>query len=240
LQSGRPGRGGVEVLGRPQVWWPGRARVLAFGCCAGPPGRVVAGNILSEVTALSGRAEPRWVLAGCRQVPSESVARRSRHVRRVEWRVGPMCRADCGQWWPAKLCVQLGRPKSVSAPAHCGPRCPARWARAIARAVGCPAGPARVSGRVRGESAGDGGPRARGVAGAYVRVLGRPAAGRQYPGDWAFQSSPQSAAKPPRIAPGGCLLIPKATEGLFKLEAGFALTAHSAGCGDAVVGPPCV
>jgi hypothetical protein len=76
---------------------PGRARVLALGCCAGPLERVVAGNILSEVTALSGRAEPRWVLAGGQQVPSESVARRSRHVRQVEWRVGPVCRADCGQ-----------------------------------------------------------------------------------------------------------------------------------------------
>jgi hypothetical protein len=97
-------------------WWPGRGRVLALGCCAGPLGRVVAGNILSEVTALSGRAEPCWVLAGGRQVPSESVARKSRHVRRFEWRVGPMCRADCGQLCPAKLCVQHGRPKPVSAP----------------------------------------------------------------------------------------------------------------------------
>jgi hypothetical protein len=58
-------------------------------------------------------------------------------VRRVEWRlgVGPMRRADCGQWWPAKLCVQPGRPKSVSIPRG------ALWAamsgvmgRAIARA----------------------------------------------------------------------------------------------------------
>jgi hypothetical protein len=31
----------------------------------------------------------------------------------------------------------------------------------------------------------------RGVAGAYVGALGRPAAGRQYPGDLGFQSSPQ-------------------------------------------------
>jgi hypothetical protein len=142
--------------------WPGRARVLALGCCAGPHGRVIAGNILSEVTALSGRASPWWVLACGRQVPSESVARRSRHVRR--WRVGPICRADCGRWWPAKLCVQPGRSKSVSAP-----RGPLRAAmsgmvcRAVARARGFPAGPARAPGRVRGK----GGPRARG-AGAYV------------------------------------------------------------------------
>jgi hypothetical protein len=27
-----------------------------------------------------------------------------------------MCRADCGQWWPVKLCVQPEHPKSVSAP----------------------------------------------------------------------------------------------------------------------------
>jgi hypothetical protein len=82
----------------------------------------------------------------------------------------------------------------------------------------------------------------RGVAGAYVGVLGRPAAGRQYPGrDWGFQSSPQSAAFPPRLLRVGIrvgLLIPKATEGLFKLEAGFALTGHSAGCEDGVVGSP--
>jgi hypothetical protein len=68
--------------------WPGRARVLASGCCAGPLGKVVAGNILSEVTALSGRAEPRWVLAGGRQVPSESVARRSRHMCTQIQRIG--------------------------------------------------------------------------------------------------------------------------------------------------------
>jgi hypothetical protein len=36
------------------------------------------------------------------------------------------------------------------------------------------------------------------------------------------------------------LLVPKATERLFKLEAGFAPTARSAGGGDGVVGPPCV
>jgi hypothetical protein len=139
--------------------WPGRARVSALGCCAGPLGRVVAGNILSEVTALSGRADSWWVLAGGRQVPSESVARRSRHVRQFEWRVGPMCRADCSQWWPAKLCLQPGRSRSVSAP-----RGPLRAAmsgmvrRAIAQAGGFPAGPARAPGRVRG----GGGPRARG------------------------------------------------------------------------------
>ena len=36
---------------------PGRARVWALGCCAGPRERVVAGNILSEVTAGPGRVE---------------------------------------------------------------------------------------------------------------------------------------------------------------------------------------
>ncbi len=152
--------------------WPGRARVLALVCCAGPLGRVVTGNILSEVTALSGRAaraEPRWpgLLAGGRQGPSESVARRSRHVRWVEWRVGPMCRADCGQWWPAKLFFQPDCPKSVSAP--------------------------------RGEMSG--------MVGQGHR-LGH-----------GFPSRPGTSP-------------PKATEGLFKLEAGFAMTAHSAGCED--------
>jgi hypothetical protein len=80
-------------------------------------------------------------------------------VRRFEWRVGPVCRADCGRWWPAKLCVQPGHPKSVSAP-----RGALRAAmsgmvrRAIARAGGFPAGPARAPGRVRG----GGGPRSLG------------------------------------------------------------------------------
>jgi len=167
--------------------WPGRARVLALGCCAGSHGRVVAGNILSEVTALSGRADPWWVLAGGRQVPSESVARRSRHVRRFEWRVGPMCRADCGRWWPAKLCVQPGRSKSVSAP-----RGPLRAAmsgvvcRAIARARGFPAGPARAPGRVRCV----GGPRARGC-GSVRGGLGSAGCRPPIPGRLGFQSSPQ-------------------------------------------------
>jgi hypothetical protein len=100
-------------------------------------------------------------------------------VRRFEWRVGPMCRADCGRWWPAKLCVQPGRTKSVSAPR--GPL----WAamsgvvcRAIARARGYPAGPARAPGRVRARAGLE-----RGGAGAYVGALVRPAAGRQYSGD---------------------------------------------------------
>jgi hypothetical protein len=182
LQSSRSGRGGGEVLGR-----PGRARVSALGCCAGPLGRVVAGNTLSEVTALSGRAEPWWVLAGGWQVPSESVARRSRHVRRVEWRVGPMCRADCGQWWPAKLCVQPGRSKSVSASRG------ALWAamsgmmgRAIARAEGFPVGPGRVPGRVRG----GGGPRAWG-RGSIRRGLGSAGCRPPVPGRLEFQSSAQ-------------------------------------------------
>jgi len=207
--------------------WPGRARVLALGCCAGPHGRVIAGNILSEVTALSGRAGPWWVLAGDWQVPSESVARRSRHVRRFEWRVGPMCRADCGQWWPAKLCVQLGRSKSVSAP-----RGPLRAAmsgvvcRAIARARGFPAGPARAPGRVRGK----GGPRARGcgsVRGGLGSASCRP------PVLGRLGSSPARSRRPIhrgllRVGVRVGLLVPKATEGLFKLDAGFAPAARSA------------
>ncbi len=115
LQSSWSGRGGVEVLGRPGPGAGGPAvREFRQSHIAPGPSRGSSPGTsyrkTTEVTALSGRAEPRWVLAGGRQLPSESVARRSRHVRRVEWLVGPMCRADCSQWWPAKLCVQPGRP----------------------------------------------------------------------------------------------------------------------------------
>jgi hypothetical protein len=148
-------------------------------------------------------------------------------VRRFEWRVGPMCRADCGQWWPAKLCVQLGRSKSVSAP-----RGPLRAAmsgvvcRAIARARGFPAGPARAPGRVRGK----GGPRARGcgsVRGGLGSASCRP------PVLGRLGSSPARSRRPfhrglLRVGVRVGLLVPKATEGLFKLDAGFAPAARSA------------
>jgi hypothetical protein len=75
---------------------------------------------LSEVTAFFGRTEQRWVLAGGRQVPTESVAQRSWHCARLggEWVLSstPMCCTDCGQWSPAKPCVKPGCPNSVSAP----------------------------------------------------------------------------------------------------------------------------
>jgi hypothetical protein len=109
--------------------WPGRARVLALGCCAGPLERVDAGNILSEVTALSGRAKPRWVLAG------------GQLFRPSQWREGAgTCARLSGEW---VLCVAptaasgglLNSASSLGVPspfplrgAHCGPRCPARWA----------------------------------------------------------------------------------------------------------------
>jgi hypothetical protein len=105
--------------------WPGRARVLALGCCAGSHGRVVAGNILSEVTALSCRADPWWVLP---------VAGR---FRPSQWREGAgTCAGLSGEW---VLCVaptaagggRLNSASSLGEPspfplrgAHCGPRCP--------------------------------------------------------------------------------------------------------------------
>jgi hypothetical protein len=200
-----------------------------------------AGNTLSEVTvtALSGRAEPRWVLAGGRQVPSESDAQRSRHLRPVGRRVGPMLR----RLWPVggrlKFASSMGVPIRFSLRgAHCGPRCPAKWCRAIARAVGCPAVPARLSGRVHS----DDGPRARGAAGVFVeswvdrlpadstRVTGSPSPtrGRPLHRGWL------------RVGVRVDLLIPKATEGLFKLDALRPLTIHSAGSSweGGVVGPP--
>jgi hypothetical protein len=90
-----------------------------------------------------------------------------------------MCRADCGQWWPAKLCVQPGRPKPTAGR-------DVRLSRAIARAGVSPQ--ARRGPPAESAAEADLG---RGVSGAYVGSLVRPAAGRQYPGDWGFQSSPQ-------------------------------------------------
>ena len=62
-------------------------------------------------------------------------------------------------------------------------------------------------------------------------ALVQPAAGRQYPGDWG--SSPARSRRPfhrglLRVVVRVGLLVPKATEGLFKLEAGFAPAARSA------------
>ena len=72
------------------------------------PWWVVAGNILSEVTPLSGRAEPRL---GAR--------RRAGRFRPSQWQPEPeapgvAARGSVGllpaaaSKWPAKLCVQLG------------------------------------------------------------------------------------------------------------------------------------
>ena len=62
-------------------------------------------------------------------------------------------------------------------------------------------------------------------------ALVRPAAGRRYPGDW--DSSPARSRRPIhrgllRVVVRVGLLVPKTTEGLFKLEAGFAPAARSA------------
>jgi hypothetical protein len=98
--------------------------------------------------------------------------------------------------------------------------------RAIARARGFPQarrGPPAESAAVAGLG--------RGVAGAYVGILVQPAAGRQYSGDWG--SSPARSRRPfhlglLRVGVRVGLLVPKTTEGLFKLDAGFAPAARSA------------
>jgi hypothetical protein len=98
--------------------------------------------------------------------------------------------------------------------------------RAIARARGFPQarrGPPAESAAVAGLG--------RGVAGAYVGALVQPAAGRQYSGDWG--SSPARSRRPfhlglLRVGVRVGLLVPKTTEGLFKLEAGFAPAVRSA------------
>ena len=91
---------------------------------------------------------------------------------------------------------------------------------------GFPAGPARAPGRVRGK----GGPRARGcgsVRGGLGSASCRP------PVLGRLGSSPARSRRPfhrglLRVGVRVGLLVPKATEGLFKLDAGFAPAARSA------------
>ena len=101
-----------------------------------------------------------------------------------------------------------------------GPRCPERGCRAIARAVGCPPARRVPPGRVR--SSGE--PRARGMRwrtwslGSYSCRL--PCPGR--PSEWvqpAVSSLPTSEESGWVVRVG--LLTPKATEGLFELDARF-------------------
>ncbi len=86
--------------------------------------------------------------------------------RPSQWREGAgTCTGLSGEWVlcvaPTAASLSDGRPGLNSASSlvvpsplplrgarHGGPRCPARWGRAIARAVGFLAGPARVSGRI--------------------------------------------------------------------------------------------
>jgi hypothetical protein len=159
--------------------------------------------------------------------------------RPSQWREGAgTCAGLSGEW---VLCVaptaasggRLNSASSLGDPSpfplrgdHCGPRCPVWFA-------GPSPGPGDFPQARRGppaESAVEAG-LGRGVAGAYVGALVRPAAGREYSGDW--ESSPARSRRPfhrglLRVGVRVGLLMPKATEGLFKLDAGFAPAARSA------------
>jgi hypothetical protein len=157
------------------------------------------------------------------------VARRSRHVRRFEWVLCVAPAAAGGGRLNSQAASSLGDPSPFPLRgAHCGPRCSA-WCAGPSPGPGVsPHWQAR-----RGppaESAAKAG-LWRGGAGAYVRALVWPAAGRQYPGDWGF--SPARSRRPfhrglLRVGVRVGLLVPKANEGPFKLEAGFAPAARSA------------
>jgi hypothetical protein len=136
--------------------------------------------------------------------------------RPSQWREGAgTCARLSGEWvlsvaptaasgWPAKLCVQPGVPNSVSAPRG------ALWAamsgtvarghrpgRGLPSRPGTTLWPSQQRRRASESESGAGG------RGSVRRVLGRPAASCQYPGDWESQSSPRLAASPPKMAPGG-------------------------------------
>jgi hypothetical protein len=135
---------------------------------------------------------------------------------------------------------------------------PARLIRVCFRSAGCAVG--RNAGVVtpgscpgRGSLPGPAGAvrpspqewRASGAAGLRQRTwrLGSTGCRPPRPGRLRCQSSPRSAASPPRWYRVGVrvgLLVPKATEGLFKLEAWSARAARAAGGGGEVVGFPCV
>jgi hypothetical protein len=207
--------------------WPGRARVLALGCCAGSRGGSSPGTFCRESLPCPAGLTHR----GCSPAAGRS--------RPSQWREGAgTCARLSGEW---VLCVaptaagegRLNSASSLGDPspfplrwAYGGPRCPA-WCAGPSPGPGFPRGPGagpRPS-PLRKRASGAGG------AGAYVGALVRPAAGRRYPGDWG--SSPARSRRPIhrgllRVVVRVGLLVPKATEGLFKLEAGFAPAARSA------------
>jgi hypothetical protein len=181
LQPRRSGRGGGEVLERSgPVALPCESfgtRMLRWAPREGR-GRRRDHFVGSHCLVRAGRSR-----GGC--LPAAS------RFRLSQWCGGAgTCARLSGEW---VLCVaptaasggRLNSASSLGVPspfplrgAHCGPRCPARWA-------GPSPGP-RVSPSARLESPAESAAVAglgRGVAGAYVGALVRPAAGRQYPGD---------------------------------------------------------
>ena len=169
---------------------------------------------------------------------SESVGAGSRH-----------CAREGGEWVPMlrRLRPEVGRLNSASSldvqvcfrPAgRAVGRDVRREVRAVARAgvTPCPAAP---PGRVRIS----GGPRARRGGGSVRGALNHPAAGCRSPGDWECQSSPRSAAfhlGRGRVDVRVGLLMPKATKGLFKLEAQSAADGPLRGGEAGPWGLPCV
>ena len=166
--------------------WPGRARVLALGCCAGSRGGSSPGTFCRESLPCPAGLTHR----GCSPAAGRS--------RPSQWREGAgTCARLSGEW---VLCVAPtaageGRLNSASSLGDPSPF-PLRWAlagRDVRHGVpghrpgrGFPAGPARAPGRVRRVS----GPRARGC-GSVRGGLGSAGCRPPIPGRLGFQSSPQ-------------------------------------------------
>jgi hypothetical protein len=146
---------------------------------------------------------------------------RRRGVGKVPWLgavVHPLGCADCGRWWPAQRRVQPDLSSTVFRPRWAGwrPRCPLPGGRvrAIARASGCPGGPASAPPPESAEWRASGPEEwRRAYVGSWIVGCRRP-----FPGDCVLQSSPRSAASPPRsqwfdsaVGVRVGLLIPKAT-----------------------------
>ena len=207
--------------------WPGRARVLALGCCAGPREGSSPGTFCRESLPCPAGLTHR----GCSPAAGRS--------RPSQWREGAgTCAGLSGEW---VLCVAPtaageGRLNSASSLGDPSPF-PLRWAYGGPRCPAWCAGPSPGPGFPRRPGAGPRpSPLRKRASGTGVRErtwgpwFGRlPAASTRATGG----SSPARSRRPIhrgllRVVVRVGLLVPKATEGLFKLEAGFAPAARSA------------
>ena len=169
----------LRCLGSARAGGPAAARVWALGCCTGPKSKF-AGNILSEVTALS---EPSW--AGYAPVGGH-------RFRPSQWRLEPAPRSVGRQVRSvrvAPLRPVSGRLNSASSLVDPRPF-PLRRVRSGPQGRCCDTGPLPGPGSVPrsgqrrpAESAGVAGLGRGRACGNVRRDLGQPAAGRRGPGD---------------------------------------------------------